>query len=136
MPIPTLGLPPDQAQYSAIVGKTSVSTKLDGGASRFRNDQLGAASVFNVQWTCSKKNYNYLMAFYRTSINYGADPFNISLLFDSGDMQTYIAHFVPETFGLTSQAGETYVVGAQIEIVPNAAYAAGDATIIAAGPDV
>jgi hypothetical protein len=55
---------------------------------------------------------------------------------DSGGMQTYTAYFVPETFALKQQAGQTYVVGAQLEVLFNPAYSAGDAAIIATGPDV
>lgn len=136
MPLPILLLPPDQTGYTAAFGRTGVSTKLDGGASRFRADQLGAAFTLVVQWTCNKKNYEYITAFYRTTINYGALPFQIDLLLDSGSMQRYTAHFLPETFGLMQQAGATYIVGAQIEVLPDASYAAGDAALVAAGPDV
>ncbi len=130
MPLPKLMLPPDQAQYAAAPAATSVSTKLDGGASRFRADQLGAAFELIVQWTMSAENFDYLIAFYRTAINYGADPFLIDLLLDSGDMQEYTAHFMPETFGLTGQMGETFVVGAKLEVVPNPDYAAGDDALL------
>lgn len=136
MPLPTLLLPPDQTGYQAQYGKTGIATQLDGGASRFRADQLGAAFTMDVQWTCNKKNYEYLSAFYRTTINYGADPFTVSLILDLGVLNPYTAHFIPETFGLTSQQGNTYVVGARLEVIPNPAYTAGDAAIVAAGPDV
>lgn len=136
MPLPNLLLPPDQASYAAAFGETSVSTQLQGGASRFRADQLGAAFKLDVQWTMSKKNYNYLTAFYRTTIKYGADPFTISLMIDSGAMQSYTAHFMPGTFALIQQMGETYVVGAKLEVVPDPSYSTGDAALVTAGPDV
>lgn len=136
MPLPTLLLPPDQANYASPFGHTAVSTLLDGGASRFRADQLGGAFFVTVQWTLSKKNYNYLTAFYRTSTAAGSLPFLIGLILDSGDIQTYTAHFVPDSFALTSQSGQTYIVGATLEVLPDPSYAAGDAAIIAAGPDV
>jgi hypothetical protein len=130
LPLPILSLPPDQAQYAGAFGKTSIATQLDGGASRFRNDQLGAAFLVDVQWTTSAANYNYLTAFYRTSVTYGADPFQIDLLLDAGDsMLTYTAHFVPGTFKLILQAGETFIVAAQLEVVPDPAYSAGDTSI-------
>lgn len=135
MSLPVLLLPPDQSNYAAPEGHTTVSTILDGGASRFRADQLGGAFLVTVQWTLDLTNFNYLKAFYRTAVNYGSLPFNIDLLLDSGAMQTYVAHFVPDTFGLTSQSGQTFVVGAILEIIPDPSYAVGDAAIIAAGPD-
>lgn len=135
MSTPALLLPPDQANYVAPFGHTVLSAQLEGGASRFRQDQLGAVFLLAVQWTCDAFNYNYLMAFYRTAISYGALPFTIGLLLDSGAIQTYTAHFVPDTFGLTSQSGNTFIVGATLEVIPNSSYASGDAAIIAAGPD-
>lgn len=137
--LPNLALSPDQANYTSAPNSANpgvVSTQLDGGASRFRADQLGTSLVYTIQWTCNKKNYNYLMAFWRTAVNFGADPFTIDLILDSGDLQTYEAHFVPGTFGLTGQSGETYIVAASIEVLPEASYASGDAAILAAGPDV
>lgn len=134
MTLPVLGFPPDQTSYAATPGPSGVSTQLDGGASRFRADKLGAAILLPVQWTCTPKAYNYLWAFYRTSINYGADPFSIDLIIDSNVPQTYVAHFMPGTFGLASTQGLTYVVGATLEVFPNAAYASGDAALIAGGP--
>jgi hypothetical protein len=134
MPLPILQLPPDQASYAFTPSASSVATQLDGGASRFRADQLGAAIVLTVQWTLNAFNFDYLMAFYRTAITYGSDPFTISLILDSDAPQAYTAHFMPGTFNLISQSGNTYIVGGTIEAIPNSAYASGDAAIIAAGP--
>lgn len=134
--MPTLLLPPDQDSYATQFGHTVVSTQLDGGASRFRADQLGSAFKLSVKWTMSKKNYNYLTAFYRNAIKFGADPFTIGLILDSGDVQNYTAHFLPDTFGLTGQSGDTYIVQATLEVLPDTSYYTNDATIVTAGPDV
>ena len=135
MPPPTLLLVPDSASYAGKFGAEAVATKLDGGASRYRSDFLGATFIVDVQWTCNLTNYNYLTAFFRTAVNRGADPFIIGLLLDSGIAQNYTVHFVPATFGLISFAGDTYVVGAQLEAIPDPTYDDSDATIISAGPD-
>lgn len=134
--MPTLALPPDQNGYQVTFGKTGIQTELDGGASRFRADQLGAAFKLPVQWTLNKKNYEYLLAFYRTTLNYGANSFSIDLIIDSGVPTTYTVHILPGTFGLTQQMGQTYIVGATLEANYDIAKASGDAAIIAAGPDV
>jgi hypothetical protein len=134
MALPILLLPPDQASYAFTPVASSVATQLDGGASRFRADQLGAAIVFTVQWTLDAFNYAYLLAFFRTAITYGSDPFSLDLILDSGVPQTYTCHFMPGTFNLVSQSGNTYIVGATLEILPNSAYASSDAALIAAGP--
>lgn len=135
MPVPNLPLPPDQNGYQVQHGTSVVSSKLDGGASRFRADQLGAAFTVVVQWTLNLKNWNYLSAFYRTTTLFGSLPFTIDLMLDGGDMQTYTVHFLPDTFNLVSQSGHTWVAGATLEAIPDTSYAAGDAAIIAGGID-
>lgn len=136
MPLPNLLLPPDQANYTHKFGDQIIATQLDGGASRFRRDQLGAAFQLEVQWTCNDKNYDYVTAFYRTSINFGSDPFTCSLILDQHGLQSYTCHFLPGTFRLDSQQGQTYVLRATLEVLPDPSYYTNDSTIIAAGPDV
>lgn len=131
MPLPTLLLPPDQASYAVKDGHEVIATALDGGASRMRSDVVNSSFLLTVQWTCGLTNHNYLKAFYRTN---KALPFNVDLMVDSGAMQTYVARFVPDTFGLTGQSGATWISQAQLEVEFNPTYAAGDAAIIAAGP--
>lgn len=135
MSLPNLALPPDQDSYALVLGTTTLSIQLDGGASRYRADQLGASHSLTVQWTLSYKNYTYLMAFYRKSITFGADPFTIALIADSGDLSTYTVHIVPGSFGLSGQKGLSYIVVATLEINPDPTLYANDATIIAAGPE-
>ena len=127
--MPVMPIPPDQESYAFQQYPTSVSTRLDGGASRFRNDLLGAAFELDVQWTVDANDFLYLNAFYRTAINNGADPFSIDLLLDDGQMRTYTAHFLPGTYGLREQKGKTFVVGGKIEVIPDPSYSAGDATL-------
>lgn len=135
MSTPTLLLPPDEANYVAPFGHTAIRVILNGGAGRYRADQLGATFLLAVQWTCDSINYNYLTAFYRTATDYGSLPFLISLILDSNAVLQYTAYFVPDTFQLASQSGQEYVVAATLEVIPNASYASGDAAIITAGPD-
>lgn len=116
MTLPVLSLPPDQSNYAFVYGHTNIATKLDGGASRVRADVLGGAHTVTVQWTCTKKGYEYLLAFYRQAISRGSLPFTISLMADDGNMVALTAIFLPDTFGLTSQAGQQWVVGAQLEV--------------------
>lgn len=136
MPTPTLPLPPDQNSYQVQDGQTTIAVKLDGGGSRVRSDQLGAAFTITCQWTLNLKNFNYIRAFYRTSVNFGALPFFLALMLDSGGMQTYLCRFMPGTFNLVSQSGATWVVGATLEAMPDASLTTTDAAIIAAGVDV
>lgn len=124
-------LQPDSTNYDAISNAASVSVQLDGGASRFRKDQLGAAVVVDAQWSLGPDDYNWIMAFYRTGTDQGADAFTIDLVWDKADVATYTAHFVPGTFSLASQIGLTYVVKAQLEIIPLPVDTDADNTILA-----
>lgn len=113
-----LMISPTEAEYTAQPGSGVVATKLDGGASRYRADQLGAAALVTVGWTLSAWQYQYLMAFFRSATERGSEPFLIDLIMDNAAMQEYTAHFVPESFALTGRAGEAYLVGAQLEVIP------------------
>lgn len=135
MPVPTLLLPPDQSSYAAQLGAQAIAVQLDGGASRVRQDQLGQSHRLTVQWTCNFKNYNYLMAFFRTSTSYGALPFIMALLLDAATVQNYTCLLVPGSLSLSSVSGFTFVVSATIEVLFDPTYAAGDAALIAGGID-
>ena len=120
MPMYTLGIPVDRQGYSVDEGDTNVAIQLDGGGPRIRADQLGAVKTAHCQWTVDQDRYDYLEAFYRTGTNNGANPFNISLVgIASSTPDTYVAWFVPKTKRLLSQSGLTYVVGADLWVVPN-----------------
>lgn len=120
MPIYTLGIPVDRQGYTVDEGDTNVAIQLDGGAPRVRGDKLGAVKTVHCQWTVDQGDYDYLEAFYRTATGNGALPFNISLVgIDSSTPNTYVAYFVPNTKRLLNQSGLTYVLGADLWVVPN-----------------
>jgi len=115
--IQKLIIPPDRDGYSFTDGTQILSVKLDGGASKYRQDILDAASNFNVSWTCDPDEYNYLRAFYKKVVNYGALPFLIDLYYDNPfELTEHTAHIVPGTFGLKSQSGLKFIVSATIEV--------------------
>lgn len=111
-----LVIPPNQSGYSVEVGQETISTKLDGGASRFRVDILNASSNVNCSWTVGPDNYEYLRRFYLVNVKNGNEPFLIDLILDSAIPTQYVARFIPGTWGLTGQQGHTYTVGCQLEI--------------------
>ena len=116
----TLGIPVDRQGYTVDEGDTNVAIQLDGGGPRIRADQQGAVKTAHCQWTVDSDDYDYLEAFYRTATDCGASPFNISLVgIDSQTPGTYVAWFVPKTKRLVSQSGLTYVVAADLWVVPN-----------------
>lgn len=134
MPLPVCLYPPESTNYNVDIGSPVLSTPLVGGPARYRSDYLGTSNIVNVQWTCTPKAYSYMQAFYRESINYGADPFNIDLIIDANAVATYTVHIVPKSFKLRSQSGLSYVLVAQLEVIPNTADGTADAATVAAGP--
>lgn len=121
-----------QEGYTAQAGKEVVVNQLDGGAGRYRRDQLGATSLVSVQWFLSPTQYSYLMAFYRLKTAHGSVPFTLDILWDSGTLGTYTAYFVPNTLALYSVEGSTSTVQAQLEVIPAAENAVTDQATITA----
>jgi hypothetical protein len=121
-------------RYSAQFGNNVLSIELDGGAGRYRLDKIGAAHQVSVQWQLTYKAYSYLMAFYRTEIDFGSMPFEIDLSLDSGPSATYTAHIVPGTFKLDAYLIGLYQVSATLEITPATVNTIEDEAMIAAYP--
>lgn len=106
---------PDSSSYGVQFGKEVERAQLDGGAGRYRKDIFNASFMIPVIWICDPEEYTYLMAFYRTATKRGSLSFTVDLIIDSSELTEYEVHIVPETFGLTSQRGHTYIVGATLE---------------------
>lgn len=130
MATPKIALPVDNNSYNVNFGNNVLSTALEGGASRFRKDLIGATHLGSVQWTTDVAGYRYLMAFWRTSLDYGSLPMIIDLVIDDAEVAEYTARIVPGTFGLKSQSGLEYVVGCQLEVEADLDAGVNDATII------
>ncbi len=113
-----LALLPDNSAYTVVDGKSVVATKLDGGASRYRRDIIGATSSVTCNWIIGPTEYKYLRAFFRTIADYGSKPFLIDLLLDQPALTEHKAYFMPESLQLTGQKGLTYYVTASLEVVP------------------
>lgn len=112
-------IPPDQESYNFLEGDEIIATSLEGGASKFRRDILNANIKVNVQWTLNKQEYNYMKVFYKILLESGSLAFLIDLYIDDPYLLTeHEAHFMPKTFGLKSQQGEAFIVGATLEVKP------------------
>jgi hypothetical protein len=119
MPIQKLILPPDKDGYSFLDPKDILSVDLDGGASKFRKDILNGTFRLSVQWTLTPEQYNYMRVFYKVVLENGSLPFNIDLYVDNPyTLTTHECHFLPGTFGLKSQKGLAFVLGATLEVKP------------------
>lgn len=128
----TLNLQPDSANYAIAPNGDAISVQLDGGAGAYRLDKLDSAAFVTLTWTTDGDGYNYLMAFWRYSTKKGSLPFLISLVLDYKDAQNYTAYFQKGTFGLQSNSGDTYVIGATLEVIPATDTDAADLAIITA----
>lgn len=113
-----LALAPDQNGYAAAEGYRHVYQKLDGGAGRQRKDILNGTYKVDVTWTVTKDDYLYLTTFHRATKE-GTEPFRMDLLLTKHELVEYECRLIPGTWRLTSVKGETYVVKAQLEVVPD-----------------
>lgn len=109
---------PEQASYVVTDGSEVVSTKLDGGASSYRRDIIGATSLVNCLWQIGPDDYTYLRMFYNSGTMKGSLPFLVDLLLDNPFTEEFTAHFVAGTMKLQQQVGNTYYVYAQLEVQP------------------
>ena len=127
----TLNLQPDQTGYRITKANNIASTDLPGGFARQRLDFIGGVDTCDVQFTLDYDGFNYLEAFYRTAISYGASPFTLSLINGTSDVQPYAVQIIPGTYGLITQQGLTYVVGMSLQVQPLAVDSDSDNDIIA-----
>lgn len=111
-------LPPDQASYAVTDGKGTIRVDLDGGKGRYRADKLDPTSTVDVQWTVGREQFEYLRSFFIVMQHNAAEPFKIELIIDSPDLTEHDAYVIPGSVKLNSQAGLSYTVAAQLEIVP------------------
>ncbi len=119
MTLTRLEILPQQASYAVTDGIQAVDQKLDGGLSRYRQDQLDPAAKIKCQWFCKAVQYSYLKAFYKTITKGASLPFLLDLILDDGtELTEHTAYFVPGTFKLTQVRGLTYVVSAELEVRP------------------
>lgn len=130
MALNTLILIPDKSSYSDVAATQTVGVKLDGGLSKYRRDQIGGGDLVNVQFTINRFDYEYLRAFFRTSVQQGSEAFLINLIIDDGGLELYESYFVPGSFRLASHRGATYQVSAQLEVKSPPPDTAFDETLI------
>lgn len=108
-----LNIPPDSEGYGAVWGDEVLATQVEGGPARYRQVFIGAPGTVPVTWKCNAAEYDTLCAFYETN---KALPFQIDLIWKTSAPVERNAHFVPGTFKLASQSGQTYIVQAELEV--------------------
>lgn len=118
MALSKCALSPDSAGYSVVDAENVISTKLDGGASRYRLDMLDSVSKVSVKWVCNQNQYQYLRVFYVSILKNGSLPFLIDLILNSSSPIEHEAYFIPGTLSLSEHSGDYYGVVAQLEVIP------------------
>jgi len=121
--------------HSVEFGNNVISIEMDGGAARYRLDKIGSTHKVSVQWMLEEQAYNYLMAFYRTEIDYGSLPFTLAIKSVEGaSSATYTARIIPGTLRLSAFLNTLYQVNATLEVTPLTINEGADQALIAAGP--
>lgn len=118
MALSKCALSPDSAGYSVSNAENVISTKLDGGASKYRAGILDGASKVSVKWICNSFQYQYIQVFYVSMLKNGSLPFLIDLILNSSFPIEHEAYFIPGSLSLSEHQGEYYGVVAQLEVVP------------------
>lgn len=120
MAIEEIKVLPEQGSYSVGFAKNTISTKLDGGRSRFRLTKKKGVSFIDVNYNLNQEDYQYFWAFFNNSTNKGASPFRSYLYMYSADLTLHLCRFVPGSVKLLSQRGNSFVVGARLEVSEDA----------------
>ena len=117
MTLSKLLVTPEEDSYTMEDGEEVQSTKLDGGAGRYRRDIIGATSRVRCRWKLSQEEYLYFRAFYRSTILNGSLPFLIDLLLDWPLLTEHTAYFDGEP-KLSRISGHMHQVQADLEVEP------------------
>jgi len=118
MTLPKLQLRPDTQGYSVQDGEDAFAVELDGGAGRYSRDKWGSTSKVAVSWTLLPNQYQYLRAFFNTTIAKGSLPFLCDLILDYPSPLEHVCRIVPGTMNLGSQQGYAYVSSCTLEVEP------------------
>lgn len=119
-----------EENYGVIFPAQVRMDQVEGRASRFRRNLMGANPIASVQWITDRDGYEYLQAFYRVGSTYGSGRFVIDLIVESGQVEEYDAQFVAGSFQLAAINGDAFSVTAQLEVTSMATTPEGDAAIL------
>lgn len=111
-----INLPLDKSQYTISHGDESQMTRHDGGVSKTRRSYFNSAYKASVNWICTADQFTDLMQAYRAHTKAGGKPFTIDAFVHSASLIRHRALIIPGSFTLSSHAGDTFVVNAQLEI--------------------
>lgn len=119
-PIPGLihlNFAPDQARYSGDLAPNAITTPVEHGAARTRQDYIGGSSLVNVQWSVDPTQYQTIVSFFEGILSSGTMPFSIDLILNRSALHRYEAKLVADTLRVTSVRGLQRVLQAQLEVI-------------------
>lgn len=125
-----LELLPVQQVYSIKYGVESIATRLNGGASKFGALQKNNSATISVNWVLNANDFAYFRAYYRTAIAQGSESFLIDLILTNSTVSEHTARFVPDSLSIGVRGDGYFVVGASLEVQPNARDDDYDASLI------
>lgn len=110
---------PESQSYSETYGSTVVSGKLDGGETELRKELENAPRNVSVTWRLDSDGYDYMSAFFRTGVEYGCKSFLIDLWIGYCELKEYEARIVENTWRLTGQSGDEFILSATLSVIPS-----------------
>lgn len=111
--LPRLNFLPEQQGYM-VNSATSVDAQATrGGLPRARRDKSGSSVLIDAQWLLNRSEYKEFVSFYDRF--YHTD-FRMFLLVSTYELTEHDVRFVPETFTLSQQDGDSYTVTARLEV--------------------
>jgi len=111
-------LKPSQSSYGFNYNSGLIVTDLAGGPPRVRRGYANSYTELAVTWQCTAIQYDYMQAFYRDGMREGLQPFWMCLMAEATSLMPHLCYLKPDTFGLASVAGGTYMVQATIMFRP------------------
>lgn len=110
---------PEQDGYRLRRGSESVTTRLDGGASRVRRDILGASHEATCTFMLTDEEYTSFEGLFREQLASRTSLFRIPLLIDTPTPVNHLVRVLDDPEELASTRGLTYVVQVRFEVIPN-----------------
>lgn len=111
-----LAFAPQQAGYSQAPGSEKAEVGLQGGRSWRRKTKEGASSLVEASWLLTKGQYGVFWSFYRAHTQRGVSVFQMDLVLEGEELPEVDCYFVGEP-ALTGKNGDTYTVGATLEVI-------------------
>lgn len=110
---------PEQGGYRTARGNNKISVALAGGPARDRQDALGAPHRVSVTWLCDDTDYTGVIGFLRERAIERTRFFRMPLLIDVPVAVPYLCRVMGEPEALESTEGLSFVVRAELEVIPN-----------------